>query len=68
MALASDPLTTDEQRELSRLFSNLIARIHDLPSSDTHVLIGIDDRMRGDALTRADLDSLRRMNKDHVRP
>ena len=60
----ADPLTADELRELSRLFSLHIANIHRLPHLQTQVLMKVDEHMRDDTLTREDLEGLRRIQKD----
>ena len=61
--MPADPLTRDEERELSRLFSALTADIHNLSGADTQLLIGVDEHLRGDSLTKADLESLRALDK-----
>jgi hypothetical protein len=63
----ADALTEQELRELSRLFSSMIGNIHSLPANQTQVLLEVDEHMRGDNLTRTDLDRLRSI-ADHVRP
>lgn len=55
----ADELTPDEMRELSKLFSSLIGNIHTLPPARTAALLDVDERMRGDSLTKEDLKILR---------
>ena len=60
-------LTYEESRELSRLFSVLIADIHNLSTHQTQVLMEVDEHMRGDALSKADLEALRRISAKDFR-
>jgi|GEM_PF-5365133 len=54
-------LTAAERTELTTLFSNLVARIHDLPLSNIQSLWDIDERMKSDRLTADDLKRLREL-------
>jgi hypothetical protein len=54
-------LTQAEKTELTTLFSNLVARIHDLPLSNIQALWDIDERMKGDRLSAEDLKRLREL-------
>lgn len=59
----ADPLTADEVRELSQLYSTYISRIHRLAPIHTQTLMNIDEHLRGDNLTKADLEALRSIDK-----
>ncbi len=55
-------LTEAERAEITRLFSGLIARIHDLPTSNTLVLWDIDEKLKTDRLTADDLRRIRELS------
>ena len=66
-AFLVETLTADELRELSMLFSSLLSEIHSLSTGQTQMLLAVDEHMRGDSLTTADLEALRRLSHGNSR-
>ena len=65
MTTVADVLTTQEMRELSALFSDLARNIHSLSPHQTQVMMEVDEHMRGDQLTKTDLERLRALSTNH---